>query len=408
MPLTRPRAAVIHPRLSYGGSETGAMWTLQALKHDYDVTLVSGGEVDLQRLNNYYGTDHRRGEFKIHEVRMPLRLDRTAKFAGLRGALFTRECRRLAANFDVITSHYNPIDLGAPLIQFVADFSFAPRFQQTLDPSTTCHLRWWYGDSVLRRAYLNLCDFLAPRHPDDWKKNITVANSRWTANLLEKNFGITANRVQFPPVPGIFPAIPWNDKEDGFVCAGRVVPEKRLDEVIRILDRVRQRNFNVHLHILGRLDGSPYANQIRQLASRHSDWVHAEGLVTGQAKRALMARHKFGINGCRREAFGIAVAEQVKAGCITFVPNGGGQTEIVNHPLLTFTDEDDAVRRIQTVLSSPALQEDLRLHLAGQAQELSSGKFTSTVRQLVAEFLNAKQGVSRVARVTLSKVTSKS
>ena len=112
MSLTRPRAAVIHPRLSYGGSETGAMWTLQALKHDHEVTLITGGHVDLERLNNYYGTDHRQGEFKIHEVRMPLRLERTAKFAGLRGALFTRECRRLAASFDVITSHYNPIDLG--------------------------------------------------------------------------------------------------------------------------------------------------------------------------------------------------------------------------------------------------------------------------------------------------------
>jgi glycosyltransferase involved in cell wall biosynthesis len=382
------------------------MWTLQALKHDYEVTLVSGGAVDLQRLNNYYGTDHRRGEFKIHEIRMPLRLDRTAKFAGLRGALFTRDCRRLAASFDVITSHYNPIDLGVPLIQFVADFSFAPRFQQTLDPDTAGHLGWWYGDSILRRAYLNLCDCLAPQHPDDWKQNITVANSRWTADLLEKNFGIMASRVQFPPVPGCFPAIPWNDKEDGFVCVGRVVPEKRLDEVIHILRQVRQRACNIHLHILGRLDDSPYAKQIRQLVSRHSGWVHAEGLVTGQAKRELMARHKFGINGCRREAFGIAVAEQVKAGCITFVPNGGGQTEIVNHPMLTFTDQDDAVTRIQTVLSSPALQEDLRLHLAGRAKELSTGKFMSTVRQFVAEFLNAKQGAGRMARVTRSKVTS--
>ncbi len=298
-----------------------------------------------------------------------------------------------------------PSILGGAWIQFVADFSFAPRFQQTLDPHTAGHMGWWYGDSILRRAYLNLCDFLAPQDPDEWKQNITVANW-WTANLLEKNFGIMANRVQFPPVPGSFPAIPWNDKEDGFVCVGRVVPEKRLDEVIRILCQVRQRACNIHLHILGRLDGSPYAKQIRQLALRHSDWVHAEGLVTGQAKRELMARHKFGINGCRREAFGIAVAEQVKAGCITFVPNGGGQTEIVNHPMLTFTDQDDAVRRIQTVLSSPALQEDLRLHLAAQAQELSCGKFTSTVRQLVAEFLNAKQGAGRIARDTLSKVTS--
>jgi glycosyltransferase involved in cell wall biosynthesis len=404
MSLIRPRAAVLHPRLAYGGSETGAMWTLQALKHDYELTLVSGGPVDLERLNNYYGTDLRRGEFRIHEVRMPPGLGRTVKFAGLRDALFTRECRRLVPSFDVITSHYNPIDLGVPLIQFVADFSFAPRLQQRLDPSTTRHWRWWYGDSILRRTYLNLCDHLAPHRPENWKQNITVANSRWTAGLLERNFGIIADRVQFPPVPGSFPAVPWNLREDGFVCVGRVVPEKRLDEVIRILEQVRRRNFNVHLHILGQLDGSPCAMQIRHLASRHSDWVHAEGLVTGRAKRELMARHKFGINGCRREAFGIAVAELVKAGCITFVPNGGGQTEIVGHPMLTFTDEDDAVARIQTVLSSLALQEDLRRHLAGQAKDLSVREFMGTVRQLVAEFLKAKEGAGGIPCCTRNDI----
>lgn len=392
----KPRVAVIHPRLAYGGSETGAMWTLEALKRDYEVTLVSGGAVDLERLNSYYGTNHRRGEFKIHEMRMPLWLDRTAKFAGLRGALFTRECRRLTAGFDVITAHYNPIDLGVPLIQFVADFSFAPGFQRTLDPGTTQYWQWWYGDSTLRRVYLSVCDRLAPQRPENWKQNITVANSRWTAGLLEKNFGIITTRVQFPPVPGRFPAIPWNLKEDGFVCLGRMVPEKGLDEVIRLLHQVRRHNFKIHLHILGRLDASPSARQIWQLASRHSDWVHCEGLVTGQAKRELMARHRYGINGCRREAFGIAVAELVKAGCITFVPNGGGQTEIVGHPALTFTDENDAVTKIESVLASRGLQQNLHRHLAGRAQELSTEKFIRTARELVSEFLRKKQRLAEI------------
>ena len=110
--------------------------------------------------------------------------------------------------------------------------------------------------------------------------------------------------------------------------------------------------------------------------------------MTGQAKRELMAHHKFGINGCRREAFGIAVAESVKAGCITFVPNGGGQTEIVGHPMLTFHNHEDAVRKIGTVLSSSHAQENLRDHLAGQAQKLSVETFMGAVREIVFEFLN--------------------
>jgi glycosyltransferase involved in cell wall biosynthesis len=168
-----------------------------------------------------------------------------------------------------------------------------------------------------------------------------------------------------------------------------------MDAVIGILGHVRRQGFDVHLHILGALDESPFARKMEALASRHRDWVYLEGRVVGEAKRELMARHRFGINGCESEAFGIAVAELVKAGCIIFVPKEGGQTEIVDHPMLTFTDEDDAVRKIQAVLSSPVLREDLCDHLAARAQELSAEGFMSTVRQLVFEFLKGKEGVGK-------------
>jgi glycosyltransferase involved in cell wall biosynthesis len=388
----------MHPQFRYGGSETGPLWTIEALKRDYEVWLITGGKVDLPRLNAYYGTDLRPGEFHIHEVRLPLGLHRTAKFAGLRGALFTRACRRLAPQIDAITTHYNPCDLGVPLIQFVADFSFAPKLQQALDPSLATSRRWWYGDTILRRAYLGLCHRLAPSHPENWKKNITVANSRWTAGVLEREFGLVAHRVQFPPVPGDFPAVSWDERGDGFVCVGRVVPEKRMDAVIGILDQVRQRGFELHLHILGGLDHSPFARKVQALASRHRDWVFLEGRVAGKAKRELMARHKFGINAREREPFGIAVAELVKAGCLTFVPNGGGQAEIVDHPSLVFENDDDAVHKIVCALGSPVLQAALVGHLRERTRELSTERFQGTVRSLVAELLATKglqRGVTR-------------
>jgi len=385
--MQHPRVAVIHPQLGYGGSETGALWTVEALKRDHDVTLITGGKVDLPGLNAYYGTDLRPGEFTIHEARLPLGLHRTPKFAGLRGALFTRECRRLAPRFDAITSHYNPCDLGVPVIQFVADFSFVPKLQRMFHPSLTTARPWWYGDTILRRAYLGLCEGLAPNRAEDWRRNVTVANSQWTAGVLEREFGLVAHRVQFPPVPGGYPVVSWDERENGFVCVGRVVPEKRMEAVIGILHKVRQHGFDIHLHILGGLDDSPFAKKVQVLASGHRDWVFLEGRLAGKAKRELMARHKFGINGCEREAFGIAVAELVKAGCLTFVPNGGGQTEIVDHPSLTFKNDDDAVHKIVSALESPALQAALVGHLRERSRELSTERFQDTVRSLVAEWL---------------------
>jgi len=112
----------------------------------------------------------------------------------------------------------------------------------------------------------------------------------------------------------------------------------------------------------------------------------------------LMARHKFGINGRESEPFGIAVAELVKAGCLTFIPNGGGQTEIVDHPALTFENDDDAVRKIVAALQGRLLQTELSEHLHKRSEYLSVERFQETVRTLVAEFLGEKDRLSVAAR----------
>ena len=127
-----------------------------------------------------------------------------------------------------------------------------------------------------------------------------------------------------------------------------------MDAVIGILHQVRQHGFDIHLHILGGLDDSPFAKKVQALASRPRDWVFLEGRVAGKTKRELMARHRFGINGRKSEPFGIAVAELVKAGCLTFVPNGGGQTEIVDHPSLIFENDDDAIQKIVVRAAEPS------------------------------------------------------
>jgi glycosyltransferase involved in cell wall biosynthesis len=193
-------------------------------------------------------------------------------------------------------------------------------------------------------------------------------------------------------VPGSFPAVSWDERENGFVCVGRVAPEKRMDAVIGILHQVRQHGFDIHLHILGGQDDSPFAKKVQALASRHRPWVFLEGRVAGETKRELMARHRFGINGRKSEPFGIAVAELVKAGCLTFVPNGGGQTEIVDHPSLIFDNDDDAIHKIVSALENPPLQTALADHLRERSPELSTERFQGTVRSLVAEFLERKRG----------------
>jgi len=387
--MRRAKVAIVHPKLGFGGSEARALWLLEALKRDYDVCLITGGKVDLLRLNEYYGTRLSPQEFSIREVRMPLDLQRTSKFAGLRGAFFLRYLKRVSLEFDVMISAYNPCDFGVRGIQFIGDFAFVEEWRSTLHPSLQNYRRWWYGDSPLRNVYLAFCNLVSKPNPDAWKRNVTVANSDWSARLLRREFGIEARTV-YPPVAEQVAAVPWEDRKNGFLCIGSVVPEKRMDAAIRILQKVRQHGQDVHLHILGGLDGSPYARQLKKLAEENRDWVFLEGLTYGEKKRDLLARHRYGINACESEAFGIAVAEMVKAGCIVFVPDGGGQTEIANHPTLTYEGEGDAVSKIEAVLTNVEMQHELRKHLSIAAQRFSTEAFVRGIVGVVRQFLDHK------------------
>jgi glycosyltransferase involved in cell wall biosynthesis len=192
--------------------------------------------------------------------------------------------------------------------------------------------------------------------------------------------------VVYPPVAGESPRVPWAEREDGFVVIGRLVPEKGLPLIMDILSEVRKVK-PVHLHIIGRRGRTSYARKIEDLCGRHADWVRLEGEMYGPEKEAFLARHKYGLSGCRSEAFGIAVAEMVKAGLVVWVPNGGGQTEIVADASLIFDGPDNAVTRILSVITGAERETSLRRHLEGRAAAFSPARFGEEMRAVARDFL---------------------
>ena len=109
----------------------------------------------------------------------------------------------------------------------------------------------------------------------------------------------------------------------------------------------------------------------------------------------FLSRHRYGLSACWNEAFGIAVAEMVKAGSIVWVPNGGGQVEIVGHEDLIYESVNDAARKILRVLGDEERQSALLHHLSGKAELYSSGRFMSETRRVVGEFMESLRSEGR-------------
>ena len=91
--------------------------------------------------------------------------------------------------------------------------------------------------------------------------------------------------------------------------------------------------------------------------------------------------------------FGIAVAEMVKAGCITFAPAEGAPAEILNHEALLYYNDDDAAQKIGAVLEREALREKLIRHIRHQADKFSPEAFMFGLRDAVHHFLRPDRSV---------------
>lgn len=393
-PVSAPpgRVAIAHSRLASGGSEVYVMWGIDALvKAGYDVTLLTFGDVELARLNEWCGTSLTEADFHVRRPRYLRALKPILRATALRENLFQRFCRSIASQFDVLISGYNPCDFGRPAVHLIQDFSWHDVLRGELDQLPAEGSRLVHRKGLLRTAYVSFAALLGDPSGRDLLDghDLFVANSRWTSEISRERCGFSRQRVIYPPVVFRSEPLPPAGRDEGFVILGRVGPEKRIEQAIEIIERLRDMGHGVRLHIVGDIEvGTPYGSMIEKLVRSKAPWVVAEGRRVGADKERALMQHRYAIHARQGEAFGIAVAELVKAGCITFVPAIGGPAEIVGAPELCWSTTDDAVRAIDQVLRDPDRQTRLRRHLADRGTlfgiERFRGEFLGAVEQFMA------------------------
>lgn len=392
--MKRPTVLVAHPWMARGGSEATAMWTLAALQEVYEVTFVTAAAMakeDWESLNAAYGT--RVDPEKLRFVRAPALplVNGPRRLSHLQVRYFERFCHRLAPEFDLCLSAYNPLYFGRPAIHLVGDFSFSEEMRRRLQCRASEPLR--HRATPLRKLYLAIGRWMElPKPPLREWGNLVLANSQWAARQLEEHFQISRPGVIFPPVP--LPSAPAGSDRDpfAFVALGRVVPEKEIERMIDILARVRAMGYPVTFTLIGDLGDSDYSRGIADLAARQGDWIATPGFLHLGQKQTVLASHTFALHACRIEAFGIAVAEMAAMGCIPFVPTSGGAGEIVPFPELQFTEDDEAVAKIVALLRDPERVKSLAAAMPGQAVRFAPPRFVERLRSIVLDCLRSRDG----------------
>ena len=288
-------------------------------------------------------------------------------------------CRRLAARFDVVISANNEVDVGRRGIQYI----HYPKL--SLRPEVD--LRWYHRLPFVVDAYrwlgLRLTGFSVER----MRRNFSLVNSDFIGARVRALHGVETVTL-FPPIAGTFPAVPWECREDGFVCIGRISPEKRLEQIIEILSKVRDKGLPAaSAHHRNAPTTTLMRPSSRSCVDANRSWVTMHENLPREELAQLVASHRYGIHAMEEEHFGMAVAEMVRAGCIVFAPNNGGPVQILGgDERLLYSSVQDAAEKIGLTMLRRERQKELRDFLAARSAQFSAEHFVHQFRELVERF----------------------
>lgn len=394
--MSGPRILIAHPFLNpSGGGNAVAAWALQALRDDWHVTFATFGPVDCPALNRSFGTSLRAEDFSVRIApafwRGMLRCSPTRSWLLLQ-CLTMRWARKLdrANRFDVLISTENEADFGRVGIQYV-------HFPWAYLPRPDVELRWFHRIPGLLGAYRGFCLAISGGSAEGLRRNLSLANSEFIAGRIRHAHHM-ASTVLYPPVPGGFPAIPWENRVPGIVSLGRMHHVKRWEMAVEIVDLVRERGIDISLTLISHRDQPGYGAQLEALASTRPWFRILYNLPRDQMVREV-ARHRYGLHTMEEEHFGIAPAELQRAGCLTFVHRSGGPMEIVgHHEELMFGDAEQAADRICRAVRDATLETDLRDFVAQRSDLFSEERFCSQLREHVRTVIATESVTAPVDR----------
>jgi len=384
--------------MGLAGSEVVVVWALQALKGHFELHLCTAAGFNPEKWNAVAGTSLQASDIKfIQAPHLPLVRSGDTLPYWHRG-MFEEFCRSIAGNYDLCVSGYNPLRFGRPALHIIGDISWYQRL--TKEPAV------WTSRRILTRVW-KLCHWAyqaavnhlyfkkdGPGFTDaDW----FLSNSLWSMRHHKAVSPQVQHKLLYPPVPvegnGPLPVKPKGIRRR-FVSLGRVSPAKRIIEKIHMMEKVRALGHDIDFIIIGKVGDDAYGTTLKRMAGTRAGWLTLAGARYGEDKNAILREAEFGLHACADEAFGIAVAELVSHGCLTWVPAGSGSAEIVPDERFHYRTDDDAVQSIDTLLRAETSElTDLRTLCRDHVlKNFLPGIFVQRFRENVAEF-RREQGV---------------
>jgi 1,4-alpha-glucan branching enzyme len=198
-----------------------------------------------------------------------------------------------------------------------------------------------------------------------------AANSRWTADLVARTYGIERSHVSVVHNGIRLQEQPPPAERDGggdelvVVFVGRLKAFKRVDRIIRAIARMQRRD-EVRVLIAGR---GPLEEELRALARKVGVESHVEFLGWKPDIVPVLRRADVVVLPSEGEPFGLAMLEGCAQGLLPIAfRDGGGALECISPDGRVVQDEDDLARTLDELNGSDFLSEEARSARASWAR----------------------------------------
>lgn len=373
-----------------GGGEAVAMNTLEALQNEFEVCLITDKRPDINHLNSYYNTNVNE---EIIDIRTPdyltvgsisvmelMRKYFQAKLGILRGfpvEVANKVAERNLPPTDLLVNTTSEMNSNLPSIEYI----HYPLFNQWNNPNMSppeSRLIKIINDITL--SFANLDSIRDDTH--------FVTNSQWTENIIHDTYQTEAT-VVYPPVDvqQFTTEELRRKKESGFLIIGRLAPGKNIPQGIDIFKSIIDNGYDTHLHVIGSESNEEYAEHIRSLCDTVPQITY-EGEVSRSRYSQLIQGHRYGIHTKSEEQFGITLAEMIAGGVIPFIPDGGGQREIIeNESTLLWNSPAECIENIESVLNDPQREQNVIDSLPDIKQRFGKQRFQNNIINMVREII---------------------
>lgn len=304
-----------------------------------------------------------------------------------------RQLKRLARNADVCISTACIMDFGKPAHHFInmIDFgddaftAFVARGSGRGCEGLLARIRHFVSDELIRP----ILGMRSKRSIIQDRRQHIYPNSLFVKRLMTAYYGPFNSTMFYPPTLFEAHQVASGARDPlKVVYIGRVVPSKRIEELVEIVEKARNLSgLDFAFHVAGRLDQTPaYGKKLEALAAERQ-WLKLCGALYGDEKERFLTSGSYALHAERDEAFGIAVAEYLVSGLVPIVPDEGGTTEIVETAELTYHTPGDAARTLARLPVDTDFRDLMRRRCAERAKKFTREAYFERQRDLLDRIL---------------------